>query len=377
MAGFFIRASLRRFESGDAACDLLPWYHQISEGGGLRSLGKQVGNYNMLYQFLIAVMTYLPIKPLYAYKILSCVCDYLLALAAAWSVYNFPKEVYSYETRKWRAIIAYAMIVLSPIVFLNSAQWAQCDSIYTFFGLIAFIALCDEKYARAFIFYGVATAFKLQAIFAMPFFLLVYFVKKKFSIFYFFIIPTTMCVVSIPCLFMGRKISEIFSLYFNQTNEHGSISMNYPSFWVILNNEAMAEGYGLYKDVAIVFTVCVLAGWMISLIVSQINFDNRSMLYMVFLLVYTCVLFLPAMHERYGYIYEILSILILFYNKRTLLLLISLHGISLMTYGFYLNGSSINMSILAVINLAVYVGYAIILMKQLMENKKEKLMVEA
>ncbi|MDE6204289.1 MAG: hypothetical protein K2G19_12535, partial [Lachnospiraceae bacterium] len=273
--------------------------------------------------------------------------------------------------------IVYSLIVLSPIVFINSALWAQCDAIYAFFVLMAFLMFSREKYIKSFILYGIAIAFKLQAVFLMPFFLFVYFVKKNFSIIYFLIIPTAMCVINIPCFIMGRGIVEVFSLYMDQTSEYGSMSMNYPSFWYILNNEVIEEGYEFYKDAAIIFTVCILAGWMISWIVSRMNLKKRNMLYMAFILVYTCVLFLPSMHERYGYVYEILGILILFYNKRTLPLLILLHIISLMTYGFYLHGSSINMSVLAVVNFIVYVSYAFVLMKQLMEEKEDKLMVEA
>lgn len=364
LAGFLIRISLRRFTSGDMACDLLPWYNQIKEAGGFRGLGTQVGTYNMLYQCLIAVMTYLPIKPLYAYKILSCSFDYLLAMAAAWFVYDILEK-----KEKWLIFIVYSIIILSPIVFLNSALWGQCDVIYTFFLLVAFIAFCKEQYTKAFVFFGISLAFKLQAVFLMPLFLFVYFVKKSFSVLYFTIIPISMCIFNIPCIIMGRRISDIFTVYLNQTSEYGNMSMNYPSFWLILNDASIEEGYGFYKQAAIIMTICVLGGWILSWIVNRINLNKRNMLYMAFILVYTCVLFLPSMHERYGYVYEIFGIIILFENKRTLPLVILLHGISLMTYGFYLHGSTINISVLAVVNLAVYCCYAFALMKQLMEDK--------
>ena len=125
------------------------------------------------------------------------------------------------------------------------------------------------------------------------------------------------------------------------------------------------------KDAAILFTICVLAGWMISWIVNRIQLSGRNMLYMAFILTFTCVLFLPTMHERYGYIYEILGVLILFFNKKTLPLLLSLNGISLMTYGFYLNDRIINLGTLAVINFAIYVFYGFILTKQIMEDKNK------
>lgn len=43
----------------------------------------------MSYQFLIAIMTYLPFLPLHSYKIISCVFDYFLAGMTAWTVYKF------------------------------------------------------------------------------------------------------------------------------------------------------------------------------------------------------------------------------------------------------------------------------------------------
>lgn len=374
IVGFLIRASLRSYISKDAASDLLPWYSQIKDGGGFQGLGRQVGSYNMLYQFVIAVMTYLPIKPLYAYKILSCIFDYLLAGAAAWFVYSFSPPKDSDDKRKWKAVIVYSLIILSPIVFLNSAQWAQCDSIYVFFILITFTAFCKEKYLLSFVFYGIAAAFKLQAIFLLPFLLFIYFAKKNFSILYFLLIPMSMSVVNIPCLIMGRRIKEIFSLYLDQTNEYSAISMNYPSFWLLLKDAPQDGQFELYKDAAMMFTICILAGWMISWTVSRIYLNGRNMLYMAFILVFTCVLFLPTMHERYGYIYEILGILVIFYNKKTVPLLILLNGISLMTYGFYLNDRIINLSNLAALNFAVYVAYAFLLMKQIMEDKKESQM---
>lgn len=87
--GFVIRFSLRNFVSADATQFLLPWYDEIKTAGGIGGLGAQVGNYNMPYQFMIAIMTCSPFIPLHAYKILSCIFDYCLAAGAAWAVYKY------------------------------------------------------------------------------------------------------------------------------------------------------------------------------------------------------------------------------------------------------------------------------------------------
>ena len=64
------------------------------------------------------------------------------------------------------------------------------------------------------------------------------------------------------------------------------------------------------------------------------------MLYCAFILAYTCVFFLPKMHERYGYLYEILAILIAFVDRKTIIPCVVLNMVSLITYSLYLYGVS-------------------------------------
>ena len=364
--GGLIRLSLRGFVSGDAGVDLLNWYAEIQSGGGLKSLGHQVGNYNMLYQFLIAIMTYIPIQPLYAYKALSCVFDYLLAGAVGYLVYKLVEE-----DKRWKGLLAYGMVILSPIVFLNSAVWAQCDSIYVFWIILSLIFLLQEKYIPTFLCYGIAIAFKLQAVFFLPVLLFLYFILKKFPALYFAFIPIMLCISGIPGMIMGRNLMDIFTVYLGQADTHPKMSMNYPGFWVILNDAAMEETYSTYKTAALLLTILVLAAWMIFFTVKKTEMSKENIVYISFILVYSCVFFLPAMHERYGYLYEILAIIIIFLYKETAPLLLSLLLISLFTYGFYLHGRTIDLSVLAVVNLVVYITYAIFLVKKMRRDSCE------
>lgn len=361
-----IRYSLRDFVSGDSAACLVPWYEEIKNSGGMGALNRQVGNYNMLYQFLIAVMTYIPIKPLHAYKILSILFDYLLAGALAKLVYDMVGE-----NKSRKAAFAYVLVICSPLVFLNSAAWAQCDAIYAFFIVASLIAFFKEKYVWTFLLYGIAFSFKLQAVFVLPFYLFMYFAKKKFSALHFALIPGMMCVTSIPCLLKGRSVAEIFTVYLEQTDCYEKMSMNYPSFWVIFNDGILIDSYEAMKNTAIAVTVIALGILMVVWLEKKIALNMENMLYMAFLLAYTCVLFLPAMHERYGFVYEILAIAIAFVNKKTIPLLVSLCSISMVTYGYYLYYRSMDMNILAVINLVTYVIYLWILIKRMSENGNE------
>lgn len=362
-----IRISLRDFISGDSAACLLPWYDIIKKNGGIRGLNEQVGNYNMLYQFLIAVMTYIPIKPLYAYKILSGIFDYFLAAVVAVMVYGGTKD-----HREWNAVLAYSIVVCSPLVFLNSFAWAQCDAIYSFFAVAALIAFFSERYGWTFTLYGIAFAFKLQAVFLLPFFLFIYFAKKKFSSLYFVLIPVMMCVSGIPCLIMGRSVVDIFNVYLKQTGEYEKMTMNYPSFWVIFNDALLTDSYEPMKHTAMALTVVILGMFMVCWIVKKIRLNTENMMYMAFILTYTCVLFLPSMHERYGFLYEIFAIVIVFLYRKTIPLLISLGSISMVTYGYYLQYRSMNMNILSAANLITYVLYVMLLMKKMLKDEENK-----
>lgn len=358
-----IRYSFREIISNDAYWCLLPWYDIIKENGGIRALEMQVGDYNMLYQFIIAVFTYLPIAPLNAYKLFSCIFDFLLAGIMGYFVYDL-----SERDKALKGVMTYAVVLFSPMVFLNSSYWGQCDAIYTFFCVASLLAFCREKYKLTFIMYGIAFAFKLQAVFLLPFYLFLYFRKKKFSAVYFGLIPVMMILLSTPGLIMGRKIAEVFTIYFNQTGTYRKIALNYPTFWNLFQDLFMDKFYLDMKKPAMAITVVVLGLFMVLWTSKKVELTKRNMIFMAFLMVYTCVLILPAMHERYGYLYEILAILIVFLEARTLPLLISMYIVSFAIYGSYLFLHTTNTTILSVVNVLTYIGYLCILFREMFRS---------
>jgi len=360
-----IRYFLRNFYTTDADLCLIPWYNAIKDNGGLLGLGKPVEglNYSFTYQLLIALMTYLPIEPLYAYKILSCIFDYLLAGAVAYLVYDIVEN-----NKLEKTLLSFIMVSCSPVVLMDSAAWAQCDSIYTFWVVLSIIFLRKEKYIPAFIYYGVGFAFKFQSVFALPFFLFYYFYKRKFSVLHFGLIPVTMTVLALPSLVQGRTISEMIHIYTDNTSLHTSISNGFPTFWRLLNDGTGAEGYTFLKYAAMALTVVILGSFMYMWIRNNINLNNVNIILIAFILTYSTIIFLPAMHERYGFIFEILAIVIVFIEIKTIPLLIGITCLSLTTYGVYLFNNTVNEWFLAVINFVFYVSYMIILNKTLIKH---------
>lgn len=169
------RFELRGFQSGDMHRYLLPWYQEILQLGGLEALGQQVGNYGIPYQTIIALLTYLPLSAITAYKLISCCFDVLLAAVCVLII----REV-SDTVKKNTLAILFALVLMSPIVILNSAVWGQCDSIYTFFCLLSLLLFLKEKDLWGIVAYGAAFAFKLQAVFLLPVIGLIYLKEKGF-----------------------------------------------------------------------------------------------------------------------------------------------------------------------------------------------------
>ena len=352
LLSLLMRYSMRDYVSDDMICALSPWYDEIRAGGGLAALGRQVGNYNIPYQTLIALLTYLPIAPLYGYKIISVIFDYLLAAAAGILVWKLTKD-------RLRAVLAYAAVTVLPPVIMNSAMWAQCDAIFTFFCLVCVICLLDGRYSPAFIAYGAALAFKLQAVFLLPFLFFFYAREKKFSFLHFLWIPAVMMLLSLGGILQGRGILSFFTIYFEQTQEQLKISSNYPSFWNLMVLDNSLDHYPVLHKYCILFTLAVLAAELTVLSRKVSRFTSRSWLKTAFFTVYTCVLFLPNMHERYSYLYLILGLIIAVLDVKTAPAFLVLLTVDMQIYNVFLLKSAYTLpwTMLVLVNIFCFAWY--------------------
>ena len=361
--GFFMRFHLRAIVSGDAHTCLMPWYHEIAENG----LYSPVGDYSLLYQFVIWIMTRFPSVPnLFAFKIFSCIFDYVAAITAGLIVYQVEQN-----EKQWHGVLAYALVLICPTVFINSSAWAQCDAIYTAFVLLAIYFLDKERYNTSLIMLGLAFSFKLHTVFVLPVFLFYYFAKRRFSILRFILVPATMVLTSLPLLFWGRSPFETFTVYSKQTSAWPSIANGYPSIWLFMFSANDEGQYECFAPEAILITIGILAVFMVCWIRKRYMPTGRNLIIMSFLLSYTCVFFLPAMHERYGFLYEILAIILAIIIPKTIPLAAMLIVISMNTYAAYLFYAQTNYVTLIWFNLFVYLAYVYIL--QTKELRAEKM----
>lgn len=360
-----------KFPSDDYRRYLNSWWIVISNQG-IGGLSKQVGNYNIPYQIIIFILTRLKMDSLFAYKIISLFFDYVLAVSAALLV----KQIRGEKFFSFSPIVTYSMILCSLTVIFNSAFWGQCDTIYVSFILLAIYFINKEKNIPAFILLGAAFAFKLQMIFILPLFLYYYATTRKCSILHFLLIPLTDIVLCLPALFCGRPFLDIFKIYVGQTDEGKQLQMNFPNIYAFFTDGNKRAPYDLLRDFTIVFAIAVLLGGLTLLLYKKVDLSNRENLMLTGIWsVFTCLMFLSSMHERYGYILDILVIVYAIAYRKHYVVAILCNLISLRGYGFYLfeNYEAFTIGQASMIYLGLYFYVTYLFVRETVLGKKEPL----
>ena len=88
----YVRYLFLEFKSNDYNMFLEQWFYALKNNGGLWALKNSIGNYNAPYLTIMAILTYLPIRPIISIKIVSIIFDYICAAAVMKIVYIILKE---------------------------------------------------------------------------------------------------------------------------------------------------------------------------------------------------------------------------------------------------------------------------------------------
>lgn len=352
--GIFIRIPGKDFISKDMTNFLIPWYSTIKSQGGFPALSTQVGDYNILYQTIICFFSYLDKYCVYLYKLLSCIFDAILAFSCACFFCSLTSNK---NGRTFNSI--YFCVLFSPMVVFNSSYWGQCDSIYVTFLILTLYSLYRERYLRSFIFLGIALSFKLQAVFLLPFIVCVYFYRKKFSIL-FFCIPILILELSgIPGFIFGRSLTSPLSIYLSQTSEQPVLFANIANFWRLFG-----DNYEQLCSFALLLTFIILGMGLYLILSNEKNlYDAEEYLNFCCWTVWTCVLFLPVMHERYTYLLDILLIILCFLNQLYIPFAIISGLLSLLSYSSFLFDISYNVQLASVFFIISYFVFSFFVYK--------------
>ena len=352
VVSFLLRISLWDAITGDYSWFLTNWIRELGKYPGISGIGQNIGEYNVPYMLFLAVVGRTPANNLYEIKAFSVFFDYLGAFFAIKTV-SFLRGTKLITPRN---LFLYAAILFSPAIFLDSAFWAQCDMIYSAICLVCLYEMFRERYNSAMCFFGLALAFKLQALFFLPVILIYFFSTKKMKARSFLFAPAIFLLCDLPAILAGRSISDTLLIYVKQTGIYKELTKNCPNLYYIIGNPGnQKEFYDLLHTAGILLTLAVLG------IAAVIIIRRRSLTKQKTVLLATwCALavawLLPGMHERYTFMACVFAIVWAALTPRDWWVALGINLVTLCSYTPYLfHGTSVDMRWLALFNLAFLV----------------------
>ncbi len=340
--GLVFRLSLYDIASGDYTLAFADWMRECHEAGGFAYLGIKPGvsdastfDYNCMFQYIIVLLHYIGggISDMYLVKTVSVIFDFVCAITILRIAYYVTGSVK-------KSMIAYAAAMFLPTMVLNSAAWAQNDAIFSSFVLLSLLSIMKGKDNKAFIYLAFAYSFKQQAIFFMPFIIIMW-LKNKIKIRYIFWIPVVYILAMVPCAIAGREWGDLLGIYGNQVTMFSRLSMNYPSIYTIITSDLDKSIRQMIISGGTMATVIILGIVAYYSYKSKFEVTPKFMITFVIFSIELCCFCLPAMHERYGYLPEVLAVVYAVLSYKRLPVCAALQVISMITYTRFLFGSTV------------------------------------
>ena len=297
-----LRAAVFDYETLDYKNFLSRWVEFFRQHGGFAALKYEIGNYNIPYLYFLALFSLLPLKDLYFIKLLSTASDLLLAWGVMLLCSRFTKN-------RRRLLASFFVALFLPTVYLNSAVWGQCDSLYAAPLVLGVWCALDGRPVESVILAAVAFGFKLQAVFVLPVYA-VFLMTGKLKWKHVLLFPLTYLILVLPAVCAGRPLWETVTLYTSQTGSIGNgLNYNSPSVFSVftdIHNPSAAATVG----------ICLAAFYMLNLLavswVYRDRMNDRAIVSLCLLFAIGIPFFLPHMHERYFYAADIFSLVLAF-----------------------------------------------------------------
>jgi Gpi18-like mannosyltransferase len=301
-----VRVLLFKYETGDYTGYFHPWYEFILDHGRFGALKYNFANYNEPYLYWLAFSTYLPVSALVAVKLISVPFDLLLG-------YFTYKIVRLRHPQGWAPLVACAVVLFLPTVVVNGSLWGQIDSTYSALGLGALYFTLRRRPWLACTFFGLALAFKLQIVFLFPVLavlVLLRWVPWRALV----MVPVVFVAIDLPALLLGASVSTLWSTYTGQIGLYQELTLNAPNIYQYLG---ISESSTL-RELGIAVTLVVVLGLIALLVARRVQMTVTRIVLVSTVSVLAVPFFLPAMHERYFYLADALTVISAFYLPRRL-----------------------------------------------------------
>lgn len=325
-------AFLYQYTSGDYIYFLRHWTEHLVKNGYEHGWADGPWNYSMPYIYLLTGMARVTTHWLIGIKLMSIFFDILMAWGA-WRIVDAAMPGYA----GWRRWMAAAIMLLLPTFFTNSSLWGQCDAIYVSFVLFSVDALMRRRPARAMVMFGVALAFKLQAIFVVPAMLVLTF-KRRIPLWTWVWAVLVYVLTMVPAMVMGRGVVESLNPhYVLAVNNTNSTFAWVPNIWQFMPQRSYNP-----HILSTVIAVCGVAALVFAFLwgrkIDDKRLDGWGIPMTCFVSVAVVPFLLTGMHERYIALSIALGAVIFVAAPRRLWMCLAPEVLSWPSYLFYLVG---------------------------------------
>ena len=340
-----LRASLIDGQSLDLEA-YQAWLDFIRANGGFHALEFEFSNYAPLFTYVLVVGSYLPdiVGDNVILKGASIASDFVCA-------YFVLRIVARRGGNQLMPVSAFALVLFAPTVLLNGAHWGQTDMVTTAALVACLWFVLDGKPFAAMVAFGIALAFKQQALFLGPFLLLLAF-KRVIPWRHFLAVPVIYIVSIIPAALAGRSIWNLLTIYERQASDRDDLTLEAPSAWQwIPENHADILG-----RLALIWGISVVL--LLTLLVAALPFEltQARLVALATASVLVTPFVLPRMHDRYFFAADVLSIVLVFFVPRLFAVALLVQLASLFSYWpTHFNGELIPLHYVAFANLAAIV----------------------
>ena len=301
LLSILVRKSLIDFQNADY--NVFSSWYDFAKQHGIHSFkydyAHGFSNYNPPYTYFLYLSTLLPVSKIVAIKGILGFFDIILAI----SVYYVVKV---FRPQSFLPLIAAIVTMFLPTVLITGVFWGQFDQLYVAFILFSLGAGLRNKSRWAWVFFGVAIAVKLQAIFFLP--ILVIMVFKKIYWHDLVWAVVSFLLLTLPPVLVGRSLSSLLSIYPDQAKVfNGQLTLNAPNMYQWFPNSAFnyLNMAGICATLAAIILVLIVT-------LQHKKFSNKELLVATTMMLYLVPFLLPAMHERYFFPAGIASLILAF-----------------------------------------------------------------
>lgn len=294
--------------TNDVVGYVFSWMKQI-QSIGFKNFYKVEADYSPLFLFITGLFTYLPkgneemygnqlyySNWMYYLKSIYFLMDVLIAFGLYLNIKHLTNS-------KFKAFLGYIIFLCLPVQFFNTAIWGNSDSMYfaCFIYIIYFIL--KKKDGWAFFLLGVALGLKLQAVFILPFIVLLL-VKREMRLHKFVMVPLGLLATFIPAYLCGASFVEPFLFFGRQVGGYSKLTLGCANIWHLIN---VPDRYlDLFNRGSTVFGLLLIGLFVAIVYLRNIQMTDKNKFYIGVFLIGIVPMFLPHMHERYFYSLDVL-----------------------------------------------------------------------